>query len=445
MPNHNRRRRLAWAIVVVLLGGCTTPNVPLNSLKLSPEHLRQNHTRAAMSGTISAENSNGYFVGLALSGGGSRSANFSAACMFQLQRLGVLQKVNYISSVSGGSLTAAYYCVNGRDWNPQNVQKVLTHAFATDLIVQTFAEPWNWVALTFTDRTRSDLLANSFRQTLFTHGLHELTYADLRADRPRLLINATDLQSGRRFVFCNETFDDINSDLTKFPLAYAVTASAAVPVVLHHVTLRDYSTSFTEYRHLIDGGVADNLGVQTLLEIYSNHIAAARRDNAPDPFPNGAVFIVIDAHTEFNSELSNREEVGWFQSVKAALGLASSSLVNRVSLATLADTIVRNSADDATARQIRQEIEDLNETGYLEMRDRTGHDVRVVYASLSQVGTLKELPFTGFRESLNRISTYFNISAAESYQLYEAADLLVSEKFDRPLRKIASDLNRGGK
>src|SRR4051794_39684191 len=57
-------------------------------------------------------NGDGYFVGLALSGGGSRSANFSAACMFELQRIGLLQRVDYISSVSGGSLTGAYYCLN---------------------------------------------------------------------------------------------------------------------------------------------------------------------------------------------------------------------------------------------------------------------------------------------------------------------------------------------
>ena len=51
--------------------------------------------------------------GMALSGGGSRSANFAAACMFQLERFGLLQRVDYISSVSGGSLAGAYYCVSG--------------------------------------------------------------------------------------------------------------------------------------------------------------------------------------------------------------------------------------------------------------------------------------------------------------------------------------------
>src|ERR1051325_5789166 len=49
------------------------------------------------------------FIGLALSGGGSRAANLSIAVMLELQRLGLLEHVDVISGVSGGALTAAYY------------------------------------------------------------------------------------------------------------------------------------------------------------------------------------------------------------------------------------------------------------------------------------------------------------------------------------------------
>src|SRR5439155_11665117 len=98
----------------------------------------------------------GFFVGLAISGGGSRSANFAAACMFHLQRLGLLQRVDYISSVSGGSLTAAYYCAStDEEWNPGNVQRKLGHSFASDLIATTFV-PWNFVWMAISDWDRSD-------------------------------------------------------------------------------------------------------------------------------------------------------------------------------------------------------------------------------------------------------------------------------------------------
>jgi len=53
------------------------------------------------------------FIGLAISGGGSRAANFGAAVMFELADLGLLHRVDAISSVSGGSIAAAYYALQG--------------------------------------------------------------------------------------------------------------------------------------------------------------------------------------------------------------------------------------------------------------------------------------------------------------------------------------------
>jgi predicted acylesterase/phospholipase RssA len=467
--NYPPRRRPHLTVLLLLLAaaGCTNANVALNDGHLTPGAHRANHTRSAMfagnnafaSDTASPTSQpaspfpagasalpppdyrEGCFVGLALSGGGSRSANFAAACMFQLERLGLLQKVDYISSVSGGSLPAAYYCLNGADWNPANVQKKLTQPFASDLITQTLL-PWNWVAMTFSDYDRSDLLANIFRQRLYGRGAGWLTYADLRADRPRLLINATDLQSGRRFVFCDETFNELNSDLSKYPMAYAVAASAAVPVVLHPVTLRDFSTTFHEYRHLIDGGVTDNLGIQTLLDTYAGQMISARAAGRPDPFPNGALFIVVDAHTRFNAELASQGDVGILDSLKTSLGLTSTQLVNRISTANLSDIIVRSAPDNTTARQIRKQIRDLTQVGYIDARDRHGHRVQVIYLSLDQVNDLPNLPFGNFSESLNSIATYFNISDQEAYHLYEAAELLVRDKFETRINAVVAELNR---
>jgi predicted acylesterase/phospholipase RssA len=457
---------LTVILLFVAAAGCTNANVALNELGVSPQARRQNHTRSGMfagnnafaSDTASPTSQpaapfpagasalpppqyrDGCFIGLSLSGGGSRSANFAAACMFQLERLGLLQKVDYISSVSGGSLPAAYYCLNGPDWNPGNVQKKLTQPFASDLITQTLV-PWNWVAMACSDYDRTDLLAGIFRQRLYGRNGRALTYADLRPDRPRLLINATDLQSGRRFVFCDETFNELNSDLSKYPLAYAVAASAAVPVVLHPVTLRDYSTTFPEYRHLIDGGVTDNLGIQTLLDTFAGQMIAARAAGRADPFPNGAIFIVIDAHTRFNAELASQGDVGILDSLKTSLGLTSNQLVNRISTASLSDIIVRSAPDDTTAREIRKQIRDLNQAGYLDARDRHGHRVQVIYLSLDQVNNLPNLPFGNFSESLNSIATYFNISNQEAYHLYEAAELLVRDKFETRINEIVGDLN----
>jgi hypothetical protein len=47
---------------------------------------------------------------------------FRRRCMFQLQRFGLLQRVDYISSGERGSLAAAFYCVSDTEWNPAEVQ-----------------------------------------------------------------------------------------------------------------------------------------------------------------------------------------------------------------------------------------------------------------------------------------------------------------------------------
>ena len=388
--------------------------------------------------------SDGYFVGMSLSGGGSRSANFSAACMFQLERLGILQKVDYISCVSGGSLPGAYYCLHGSDWNPGNVQTVMTHAFATDLINQTFFVPWNTLGLMFTRLDRSDLLARSFDSVLFSRDGRSLTFADLRPDRPRLLVNSTDLQSGRRWVFSNESFNQINSNLAKYPMSYAVAASSAVPVVLHPVNIHDYATVYPQYLHLVDGGVADNLGIVTLVETYINQVTLAQKEHLPDPYPHGAVFFVVDSRVRFNGQLSNEGDVSWLDILRTAFRLTSNSLLNRVSTATMSDLIVRNAPDDTTAKQLRDNIQRLETEGYVEMKDRTGHDVTVVYLSLSQVDSLRDIPFDSFRQTINSISTYFNISRTEAEELYQAADLLVKEKLEDHLRTVSQRLHPEG-
>src|SRR4051812_48605796 len=154
-------RGMKWAsalCAIYLLCGCTYANRQLNALNLPVENRARNHTRASLGAEVWTKTSptepgiipttnpsevpvpdaDGYFVGLAISGGGSRSAVVAPAGMFELQRLEILQKVDYISAVSGGSLVGAYYCLNDRDWNPEAAQKKLTHSFAHDVLLRAF-------------------------------------------------------------------------------------------------------------------------------------------------------------------------------------------------------------------------------------------------------------------------------------------------------------------
>jgi predicted acylesterase/phospholipase RssA len=455
---------------LLFLTGCSYVNVPLNDGSVPLENRQKNHTQAetfteiqpneirsanappstlpmiyptpstAVAQAADASDKDGYFVGLAISGGGLRSANFAAACMFQLERIGILQKVDYISSVSGGSLTAAYYCLNHQGWNPKDVQRKLTHEFATDMLVQTVL-PWVTFELAFTDWDRSDLLAKTLRENLFTENGRQQTFADLLPDRPKLLINATDLQSGRRFVFCNQSFDEINSDLGKYPIAYAVSASSSVPVVLHQVTLRDFSTEYQQYHHLIDGGVCDNLGIQTLVETFRAQEEAAQMHHLPDPYPHGAVFIVLDARVDYDQDISSESDTGFIQSLTTAAGLTSGLLLNRASQESLNDVVFKNAPDTATAKEIRDSLDELSRTGFVDFNNVGGHRIRVAHLALTQLADVTDAPFHTFFESVNSTSTYFNIDPSRAALLYTAAELLVRDRFETQLRGILSEMS----
>src|SRR5439155_1586658 len=231
----------------------------------------------------------------------------------------------------------------------------------------------------------------------------------LRSDRPHLLINATDLQSGKPFIFCDEAFDQIHSNLSEYPMAHAVAASSAVPVLLHQVTLRDFSTPETRYRHLVDGGVVDNLGVKTLVETYRAQIKSSKGA----AYPRGAVFILLDARTQYDARISTRGDTTWWESLQFGAGLSSTVLINRASSATLDEIILDSAPDHAEAAMLRKERDDLINGGYVKLQTAENRPVYVLHLALSRVSDLAKLPGKGFTDRINNISTYFNIEAKE--------------------------------
>jgi NTE family protein len=248
------------------------------------------------------------FIGIAISGGGSRAAVFSAAVLFELQRYGLLQQVDVLSSVSGGSFTAAYYVLSGDDpqkspptiegsarprWDPQVVFTKLQKDFIARWI-------WNsmWITnilrywWTYYDRT--DVMVGVIADTLYDTSWFKGTgflFRDLNPQRPYLIINATNntehAEGTRVFCFTKECFDKLQSSIDHYSLAHAVMASAAFPAVFQSVTLKDYSQKDDWYVHLFDGGVSDNLGITALREILKE-----RTDKK-----SKKLIIVIDAHT----------------------------------------------------------------------------------------------------------------------------------------------------
>lgn len=221
------------------------------------------------------------FVGLAISGGGSRAAVFGMAVMKELNQLGILKHVSAISTTSGGGVAGAYYAVHAPEMDWDKAQQ----AMATDFLgkwVRKNIGPGQLARVLTSDEDRSDLMADVFDAELF----HGKTYSHLGAFKPGSapiwLANATQIGATRRFTFSDLEFTELRSSLGSFPLSQAVVASAAFPGAFNTVTLRSYTPariqddrlvyeSSIQYRHLIDGGPTDNLGIEALLELARSH------------------------------------------------------------------------------------------------------------------------------------------------------------------------------
>src|SRR5882672_2279133 len=228
----------------------------------------------------------GVFIGISMSGGGSRAANFSAAVLLELSSMGLLRDAAVISSVSGSSLTAAYYGVYGRDpthWNEESVRRTMIYDFDRDWTMR-WLYPQNIVRYWFTAFDRSDIMKNVFDDVLFTGARKQVTFTQLNPPgSTRILINATEIAGGENFVFADQTFrDKVGSRLDEYPVSHAIMASAAFPAVFNAVTLRDFeaetkdsttkprctqTTPGKRYRHLYDGGPSGNLGVNAVVNM----------------------------------------------------------------------------------------------------------------------------------------------------------------------------------
>ena len=288
---------------------------------------------------------------LTFSGGGTRAAAFSYGVLEDLRKTMVmidgkerrlLDEVDVISAVSGGSFTAGYYGLFGEGLFQDFEQKFLKKDIQGALAARVLFNPVNWLRLASGDFSRSDVAAEYYDRHVFDHG----TFGNMAARiGPLILINATDMINGTRVSFTQENFDLICSDLSRFPVARAAAASSAVPAVLSPITIRNYAgrcdyippaiiervmkeadvsrrqyhllddmtiyldSERTQYIHLVDGGVADNLGVRAILDrvhAYGNFWTMLKRSKQEGV--RKVVFLVVNAETELDDRWSRSPE-----------------------------------------------------------------------------------------------------------------------------------------
>jgi hypothetical protein len=269
-------------------------------------------------------------VGVSFSGGGSRAALFGAGGLEALGRLpapqgtSVLEQVAYLSSVSGGGLPASYFALHkpGRATPVLGADGKLTPAYEAFFATQEsqLSQDFEGALIrkqlgSFRFILNSALAATSLREVIEERLLGTDTFAQLAAreqsgDSPRVMINSTLFNDGRRFVWTTlppeatqyDFVADLNRSLARrgvkheipevmhkrwesllpvtplelqlnpcaIPVSVAVTASASFPPLVGPITFRVGGD--LEYWHTGDGGLYENLGLETLMFTFQKQI-----------------------------------------------------------------------------------------------------------------------------------------------------------------------------
>jgi NTE family protein len=289
---------LGCGLIGILLTGCA-------SLERYPDNppLERFDSQKSLTGLHQQGDGNTLLI-VTFSGGGTRAAALAYGVLEAMKSTEItrgdahrtmLDEIDMISSVSGGSVTAAYFGLFG--------ERIFTD-FRSAFLERNVTAELTGILLTPTTLSRissdtfgsGDVLDEYFSQSLFgTTPVRKL----VDGEGPFVQINATDLFKGGQFGFTPEQFALICSDIDKFQVSRAVAASSAVPMVFAPLTLTNHAGScdYTPpawmlqesgsnsrrdriastmnsyldrgahpYIHLVDGGLADNLGLRAVMD-----------------------------------------------------------------------------------------------------------------------------------------------------------------------------------
>ena len=364
-------RLLHLLAVLLVLPGCAT-TYPLNP----PLQAVDDGTAYTFKNVVEQSDRGGeVLVILAFSGGGTRAAAFSYGVLKELsetrlEREGrqyrLSDEVDAITAVSGGSFTAAYFGLFG-DRIFEDYEQVFLRRDVQGELTGQVLNPFNWFRLLSPFYTRADMATELYDETIFNHA----TFNDMtQAHGPYVVINATEMTLGTRFQFTQNYANVICSDLGQLPVARAVTASSAVPLLFSPITMvnragecdweqpawmqealdteertsRLYNLASNmktledreerPYLHLFDGGLADNLGLRAILDgvLRNNGITEALQALGMEQ-TRQVVVILVNAETALDVESSRRMQTPTF---KAALSAATSVPLQRYSFETVA-------------------------------------------------------------------------------------------------------------
>ena len=442
-------------LAALLLAGCAGKAV-MNQ-PLSPDALQNAGNRIARGGYRIADmpkaGAPDVLVMLSFSGGGKRSAAFGYGVLRGLRDFTVmaggrdrrlLDLVDMMTSVSGGSFPAAYYGLY-RDKIFADFEKDFLSQDIESYIWGTYLIPWHLGWMFDPTYGTNDRMAEVYDKLMF----HGATYADLmRAGRPLISIDATDVDHGLAFPFVQEQFDLLCSDMTSYPIARAVAASNGFPVIFTPITLKSYRSQCagrepawlrgytgsdplsrvqeqaraariyldaenTRYVHLMDGGISDNLAMRGIINAM---LVITGASGVQERFDLSAIrrIVLISADGEAANDASTaRKEV--LSSLGQIFGAVSGTQIDSYNFETM---VLAKAALDGVRDTIRKQ-----RCAKAAMA-ADGHpcgDVESYFVHLSLAGITDPAE----REKLQQIPTGLTIDSADVALLVAAGEAQV--------------------
>ena len=434
----------------------------------------------------------GVIVGVAVSGGGSRAAMFSASVLHQLSTLdvgsggrseSVLEKVTYLSSVSGGSLASAYYAMKKPPASVRMLEAGRPSAEYAEFFSAQFlpAMAANWegplVETAIGDAIpRADAIADRWDDKLFGRATFtQLAQRELRGDAPWLVLNGTSWESGRRMLFTtlpaaafdydfvgtvagylqqrnfaaddalamNQrlipeakrfapiTFEEVNADPAELRVALAVASSSSVPLLLGPVTYSTVDKSGArQLLHVGDGGMFDNQGIESLAQIMFPKLLSGN----PAQRRHG-LMIVIDGSHPFDGESNDYNRARGLLEMLAKSPARISDIMEQRSTAYQLLLWLSLRTAHESAGQIVPDADHLKII-YLRHTDAYPQLAKQPPAECAQWATIKPTESEMLRY-LSRIPTRFRlVSACDEALLKASAAVVVAESKDRIVRAL---------
>ena len=380
------------------------------------------------------------------SGGGSRAVSLGYGVLEQFQQATVrptergdtlLQNIDVVYGVSGGSVLAAYLALEGQETIPKFKEFFLKKDFQKKVINEVFSLS-NVPRLTSPQFGRSDLLQEQLNLALY----HGKTFADLAQQRkgPFAVINATDMTAGQKVSFTQDFFDWLCVDLNDIEIARAVAASSAVPLIFSPITLNNhagfchaeskkaflmqtqpgnhlllnnfnamqkrlarYQDSVEQpYLHLVDGGLTDNLGLASLLDM--SNLLSVRKLYAElkKSALRHVVVVSVNAQNERTSHIDKSADVPGVREV--------------------VDTVINVPIDKATESTVQYSQKFANQWNAYAKRQREAK-IKVYFVNVS----LKDLPEGQLKKDVLNIGTSFYLPESDVDKLREAAKILLMQ------------------